>query len=68
MKIREIIDFVQQKNIFDMLVKALTEQMPLGRDGLTWHAWRVINESTLDTSLLSLIRLFSYDAGSRFKT
>ena len=37
MKIREIIDFVQQKNIFDMVVKALTEQMPLGRDGLTWE-------------------------------
>jgi len=32
---REIVDFVQQKNIFDMLVKALAEQIPLGRDGLT---------------------------------
>jgi hypothetical protein len=27
--------FRQQKNIFDMLVKALAEQIPLGRDGLT---------------------------------
>ncbi|HET7148844.1 MAG TPA: hypothetical protein VFI73_10140 [Candidatus Nitrosopolaris sp.] len=34
---REIVDFVQQKNIFDMLVKALAEQIPLGRDGLTWE-------------------------------
>ena len=37
MNIREIVDFVQQKNIFDMLVKALAEQIPLGRDGLTWE-------------------------------
>jgi hypothetical protein len=31
---RKIVDFVQPKNIFDMLVNALAEQIPLGRDGL----------------------------------
>lgn len=36
MNIREIVDFVQQKNIFDMFIKALAEQILLERDGLTW--------------------------------
>jgi hypothetical protein len=34
---KQIVDFVEQKIIFDKLVKELVVKMPMGRDGITWE-------------------------------